>query len=80
MFDNINSIMDLEKMVENLRVKDATAYSTFKRIYRFDSGLGSQIIPDSFKAKTLNYFGQRDSSGNIIESAEEAVARIEHQK
>ncbi len=67
-------------MVENLRVKDATAYSTFKRIYRFDSGLGSQIIPDSFKAKTLNYFGQRDSSGNIIESAEEAVARIEHQK
>lgn len=72
--------MDLEKMVENLRVKDATAYSTFKRIYRFDSGLGSQIIPDSFKAKTLNYFGQRDSSGNIIESAEEAVARIEHQK
>jgi hypothetical protein len=72
--------MDLEKRVENLRVKDATAYSTFKRIYRFDSGLGSQIIPDSFKAKTLNYFGQRDSSGNIIESAEEAVARIEHQK
>ncbi|MBP1945109.1 hypothetical protein J2743_000445 [Methanobacterium petrolearium] len=72
--------MDLEKRVENLRVTDATAYSTFKRIYRFDSGLGSQIIPDSFKAKTLKYFGRRDSTGKIIESAEETVARIEHQK
>lgn len=80
MFGNINSIMDLEKRVENLHETDEPAHSIFKRIYRLDSGIGAQLIPESFKAKILDYFGWRDASGKIIESTDEVVARIEHQK
>lgn len=80
MFGNIYSIIDLEKRVENLRETDKTAYAILKRIYRFDYGVGSQVIPDSLKTKILDYFGQRDASGKIIEPPEEVVARIENQE
>lgn len=80
MSGNINSIMDLEKKVKNLREIDAPTYSIFKRIYRFDFGRGAQVIPDSFKNKIVDYFGRRDSAGMIIESPDEVVDRVEHQK
>jgi hypothetical protein len=80
MLSNINSVMDFEKRVESLCETDETAYSILKRIYRFDSGIGAQVIPDSFKTKIVDYFGWRDDAGKIIESADEVVARIEHQK
>ncbi len=80
MFSNRNSIMDFEKRVKSLHETDAKAYSTLKRIYRFDSGIGVQVIPDSFKTKIVDYFGWRDNFGRIIESPEDVVARIEHQK
>jgi hypothetical protein len=79
-FGIINSIMNLEKRVKILREKDKTAYSTLNRIYSLDSGVGSQVIPDSFKTKILNYFGRRDASGKIIEPPEEVFTRIENQK
>ena len=80
MVDKINSIIDLEKRIENLRETDKTAYSALKRIYNIDFDEGHQIIPDSFKTKVLNYFGTRDDSGRIVDKTEEVVNRIEHQK
>jgi hypothetical protein len=80
MFGNIDSIMDIEKKVENLLKTDKAAHSTFQRIYRLDSGIGAQIIPDSFQTKVGVYFGRRDAAGKITESTEEVLARIEHQK
>lgn len=80
MFGNIKSIMYLEKRVESLRETDVKAYSMLKRIYRFDFGVGYQVIPDSFKTKIFNYFGLRDDSGKIIETPEDLIARIENQK
>ena len=70
----------MEKKIENLRKTDKTAYSTFKKIYNFDFDEGCQIIPDTFKTKVLNYFALRNASGEIIETPEEAINRIEHQK
>lgn len=80
MFDNISSIIDLENKIESLQETDLTAYSILKRIYKFDFGEGCQVIPDSFKTKTLEYFGLRDASGSIIETPEDVLDRIEHQK
>lgn len=80
MLDDINSMSDLDKRVQYLRRTDESAYCLFKRIYKFDSQIGRQIIPDSFQSKVLNYFGRRDALGNIIETLEEVVERIEKQK
>jgi hypothetical protein len=76
----MNSILNLEKMVDHLRKTDEPSYDILKQIYSFNLGTGAQIIPDSFKTKILDYFGHRDSTGKIIESEEEIIARIEHQK
>jgi len=72
--------MDLEKRIEVLHETDNPSYNILKRIYRFDSGRGTQVIPDSFKSKVSEYFGHRDSQGNIIESVDETISRINNQK
>jgi galactose-1-phosphate uridylyltransferase len=76
----MNSIMNIEKMVDHLRKNDELLYDILKQIYSFNSGTGAQIIPDSFKTKILEYFGHKDSRGKFIESENEIIARIEHQK
>jgi len=75
----MNSILDIEKRIESLQENDTTSYNLLKRIYRFDFGMGEQVIPDSFKTKVFNYFGNRDSAGKVIDSAEEVLDRIKHQ-
>ncbi|MBI4814573.1 MAG: hypothetical protein HY802_10015, partial [Methanobacterium sp.] len=75
----MNSILDIEKRIESLQENDTTSYNLLKRIYRFDFGMGEQVIPDSFKTKVFNYFGNRDSAGKVTDSAEEVLDRIKHQ-
>lgn len=72
--------MDFGKQAQYLRETDQSAYCLLKRIFKFDSQIGYQVIPDSFQKKVLDYFGRRDASGNIIEPLEEVVERIEKQK
>lgn len=76
----MNSILDIEKRIEYLHETDKTAYDLLKRIYRFDFGIGEQVIPDSLKTKVFNYFGHRDAAGQIIDSPEEVFGRIQEQK
>lgn len=76
----MNSILDIEKRIEYLHETDTTSYNLLKRIYRFDFGVGEQVIPDSFKTKVFNYFGHRDDTGQVIDSAEEVLDRIQKQK
>jgi len=76
----MNSILNLEKMVDHLHKTDEPLYDILKQIYSFNSGTGTQIIPDSFKTKILEYFGHQDFSGKIIESEKEIITRIENQK
>ncbi|MCC7563952.1 MAG: hypothetical protein KO275_05535, partial [Methanobacterium sp.] len=80
MFDDVNSIMDFENRVERLRHVDESAYSILKKIYKFDSEIGFQVIPNSFENKVTDYFGMRDTSGNIIETPNKVVKRIAKQK
>ncbi|MCC7550608.1 MAG: hypothetical protein KO316_03775 [Methanobacterium sp.] len=76
----MDSITDLEKRIEVLRETDSSSYNILKGIYRFDSGHGTQVIPYSFKNKISEYFGKRDSQGNIIEPTEDTISRINNQK
>ena len=80
MFDDMNSIMDFEKRVEKLHHINESAYSILKKIYKFDSETGFQVIPNSFENKVTDYFGRRDTSGNIIETPNKVVERIAKQK
>lgn len=72
--------MDFEKRVEKLHHIDESAYSILKQIYKFDSEIGFQVIPDSFENKVKDYFGRQDNSGNIIETPDKVVERIEKQR
>ncbi len=76
----MNSILDIEKRIEYLHETDIKSYDLLKRIYRFDFGVGEQVIPDSFQKKVFNYFGHRDDTGRNIDSAEEVLDRIREQK
>lgn len=76
----MNSILDIEKRIEYLHETDKTGYDLLKRIYRFDFGIGEQVIPDSFKTKVFNYFKHQDAAGQIIDSPEEVFGRIQKQK
>lgn len=76
----MNSILDLEKMEEYLHENDKSSYNLLKQIYRISYGTGTQVVPDSFRSKTREYFGKRDSLGNLIESEDDVVGRIEQQK
>ena len=76
----MNSILDIEKRIECLEETDISSYNLLKRIYRFDFGIGEQVIPNSFKTKVFNYFGHRDATGKVVDSAEEVFSRIQEQK
>lgn len=76
----MSSILDLEKMEKYLRETDESSYDLFKQIYHTHYEIGTQIIPDSFISKTYEYFGGRDSEGNLIESEENVLSRIKQQK
>lgn len=76
----MNSILDLEKKKRHLRETDESSYDLLKQIYHIRHGTGTQVIPDSFISKTHEYFGRRDSEGNITESEGDVLGRIKQQE
>lgn len=76
----MNSIMDIEKRIEFLRETDKASYDLLKRIYRFDLGVGEQVIPNSFKTRVFDYFSHNNAAGEITDSLEEVLDRIQKQK
>lgn len=76
----MNSIINLEDKINELKKTDNNSYKLFKSIFEFSSASGTMKIPSTFKKKLLSYFGNRDENGKFIESEEEVIERIRTQK
>lgn len=76
----MNSILELEDKINTLKKEDDELYRTFNNIFHISSATGSMIIPNSYRKKVQQVFGKKDDEGNIIESENEVIERIESQK
>lgn len=76
----MNSVINLEDKINELKKTDKDSYKLFKAIFEFSSASGTMKIPSTFNKKVRSYFGNRDENGNIIESEEEVINRIKTQK
>lgn len=75
----MKSIFEFDEIVASLYEEDRDSYNIFRGIYEFRSGIGKQKIPKSFRNKIVDYFGQKDSEGQVIEDTSKIIARIEKQ-
>jgi len=76
----MNSIINLEYRINELKEKDKDSYKLFKSIFQVSSATGKMEIPYTFKDKVRSYFGNKNEDGNITETADEIIKRIETQK
>lgn len=76
----MNSILELEDRINTLKKEDERLYMAINSIFHVSSATGSIVIPSSYRKKVLQLFGKKDDWGNIIESKEEVIKRIETQK
>lgn len=76
----MSSILKLEDKINIIKKEDEESYRAINSIFHVSSATGSMIIPPTYRKRVLEIFGKRDSDGNIIESEEEVIKRIETQK
>jgi galactose-1-phosphate uridylyltransferase len=76
----MNSILNLEDKIDELKEKDKDSYNLFKSVFEVSSATGTMEIPHTFKDKVRTYFGNRNAEGNITETADEVIGRIRTQK
>jgi galactose-1-phosphate uridylyltransferase len=76
----MNSILELEDRINTLKKEDKESYKAINGIFNVSSATGSMKIPSTYRKRILELFGKKDHDGNIIESEEEVVKRIETQK
>ena len=76
----MNSIIDLEDKIEELKKEDRDSFNLINRIFRVSSASGKLEIPLSFREKVHTYFGKKDKHGNIVEPKKEVIERIRTQK
>jgi hypothetical protein len=74
---NMGSIIELEDKVNKL---DRGEKELFGRIFDISGSEGSLKIPDTFRGKVKEYFGDRDEQGRIVESEDELIKKLETQK
>lgn len=70
----MESILNWEEIVNELKTNDPPAYQILNRIYNYYSDKGIMIIPNTFKDKALAYMGDKSLP------PEEALKRIENQQ
>lgn len=76
----MNSILEIEDKINMLKKEDPNQYKVIDDIFHISNSTGSLVIPHSYKNKVLELFGKKDNEGDIIESLEDVVKRIESQK
>lgn len=76
----MDSILNLEKRIQNLKNIDENSYKILNQIYSFNFGSGTLRIPESFENKILQYFGHRNERGDLTETLKQVIKRIENQK
>ncbi len=75
----MDSILELENMVNDLKKVDEESYKLFNRIYSFYSEFGTLKIVPSMKPLVLSYFGKKDDS-SLTSKVEEVFENLEKQK
>ncbi|MGB9937494.1 MAG: hypothetical protein ACPK7O_07215 [Methanobacterium sp.] len=76
----MNSILELEDKINNLKEEDKELYKAFKGIFHVSSASGRMKIPSTYIKKAIQLFGKKDDEGNVIESKDEVISRIQTQK
>lgn len=76
----MDSILELENRVNDLKDKDKTSYNLFKTIYSFYCDTGTLKISENMKPLFLKYFGEWDGSGNLISSEDEVLEKLKNQR
>jgi hypothetical protein len=71
---NMDSILDWEEKVAELRRSKSEVYDILNQIYLHYSAEGTMIIPETFKDKALTYMGDKSLPSS------EALERIENQR
>ncbi|MBM4240326.1 MAG: hypothetical protein FJ150_01385 [Euryarchaeota archaeon] len=74
------SIIELKEKLNKLEKEDKKSFKIFNNIFYVSSSVGKLVIPASFKTNVREYFGERDKNGEIVESEEEVIKRLETQK
>lgn len=75
----MDSILELERVVDDLKMGDLESYKLFNSIFSFYSETGHLKISPMMKPLFLEYFGEKDSSGNLISSEDEVFEKLENQ-
>lgn len=76
----MDSILELENRLNNLKNEDQSLYKLFEEIYSYYYDHGTLKISPSMRNLFLNYFGEKDSSGNLISNEEEVIGKLEDQR
>lgn len=76
----LDSMINLEEKIKNLKKNDTQSYNTLNQIYSFYFSSGTLKIPLSFENKIQEYFGNRNAKGEIIETINQVISRIKTQK
>ena len=76
----MDSILEFEDMINNLKKVDKQSYKLFNDIFSYYCDFGTLKIIPSIKPIILKYFGKRDSSGKLISSEDEVFESVRKQK
>jgi len=76
----MNSILEVENKINTLKKEDEDSFRIINNIFHVSSATGSMRIPSTYKTKVQQLFGTKDENGEIIESKNEVIERVENQK
>lgn len=76
----MSSILNIEEKIDELKKEDNELYRILNNIFHISEATGSMKIPPTYFKRVVQIFGKKDDNGNIIESQEEVLNRIETQK
>lgn len=72
--------MNLEREIKNLKKSDRESYKILNQIYSFYFSMGTLKVPKSFERKISEYFGNRNEQGEITETIQQTIHRIQSQR
>ena len=76
----MDSILEFEDMINNLKKVDKQSYKLFNNIFSYYCDFGTLKIIPSIKPIILKYFGKRDSNGKLISTEDEVFESVRKQK
>jgi len=76
----MDSILELENKINDLKKVDKESYKLFNRIYSYYCNFGTLKIIPTIKPIVLKYFGKRDIDGQLISKEDEVFENVRKQR